>query len=86
MDSSVKLTPSSHKHQEEAGQEDLSSHQKPCLNLQEEDAGLAAVYLGPVLGADPHLGGDDGGGAAVAQVAQANQKWREFIQCKKGLK
>ena len=72
MDSSVKLTPSSHKHQEEAGQEDLSSHQKPCLNLQEEDAGHTAVFLGPGLGADPHLG-EDGGRGVMAQVAQAIQ-------------
>ena len=41
-------------------------------DLQEEDAGHAAVSLGLAgLGAGHHLGGDDGGGAVLAQVAQA---------------
>ena len=73
-------TQPSQEHQEEAAKKTLADSQKPCLDLQEEDAGYAALTLGPSLGAHPHLGGDVGKGG-VAQVAQANQEG-EFIQCK----
>ena len=57
----------------EAAKKTSARVQKPCLNPQEEDAGQAAVSLGPAdLGADHHLGGDVGRGGG-AQMAQANQ-------------
>ena len=68
-------TQPSQEHQEEAAKKTLADSQKPCLDLQEEEAGPAALPLGlHGLGAGPHHGGDVGRGA-VAQVAQASQKW-----------
>ena len=54
-------TQPSQEHQEEAAKKTTADPQKPCLDLQEEDAGHAALTLGPHgLGAGPHLGGDVG--------------------------